>query len=187
MKLKLSTFPAVAVLAGAVLLGTAQGAAATPLLFDFTGEFSADFVLDSSPTPDVVGSDFFEIATLNGDYQGAPVTFEDVHFQDYTGGGFIAFVYVGGNFEAAPSAGQGGLLYAGSPADPVFAPGSFNLLGQADFASSPVGNETLTISPVSGVPEPGVWAMMLMGLAAVGGWLRAARRRRAVQAAAPVA
>ena len=64
------------------------------------------------------------------------------------------------------------ILFTGSPSSPTFALGTFNLSG--GFTS---GASTLTISQaaVAAVPEPGTWAMMLLGFGAVG---FAVRRRR---------
>ena len=63
-------------------------------------------------------------------------------------------------------------LFTGSAASPIFNIGTFNLSG--GFSS---GASTLTISRavVAAVPEPGTWAMMLLGFGAVG---FAVRRRR---------
>jgi hypothetical protein len=183
VKLNASMISVAGFLAAAALLGTAQSAVAAPLLFDFSGVFSADFVLDSSPTPDVVGPGFFQINTLSGDYQGAPVTFEHIEFYN---DGVIAEAYVGAALQAVPQADGAAALFTGQPQTPTFALGTFDLTGYANYPYPPLGNETLEISSVSGVPEPSAWATMLIGLGAVGGWLRIARRKRAGEAAALV-
>ena len=156
---------ALAVGAAAVL--TAAAAQATTLDFSWSyATLSASWTQSSSPT--VLGSvdgDNTDVAVTGG--TGSTGAFTDVVF--YNSGSTI----LTGGFQANSSgqviAVSGPKLYTGSEAAPVFAPGVYAL-----------DNGTLTVTDA--VPEPAAWSMMLVGVAGLGGMLRASRRRRLVAA-----
>lgn len=140
---------------------------AQALLFEVSGSRSATFTLDSS-TPD----------SFNSSFIGDQIFFNDVAgtFGGSAGTGDISF----GTFLISAFQIQsdnlgftqfvGPALFTGPASNPTFNLGTFNL------TSIVSGNSTITISQaVTAVPEPGTWAMMLLGFGAVG---FAVRRRR---------
>jgi hypothetical protein len=149
-------FAAAAILASVMFVGAAQ---ATPLNFHFVGTDSStlDFTLDSMPTPDFHN---------NGIYTGFEVTGLEDGVSTNFSVDFYALAYLGGfttsdNFASA----QGLQIYAGTEANPIFAPGTFLLSPYEQNAGG-----TLTISPSpspSPVPEPGIFGMFCLGLLGV--------------------
>lgn len=141
-------------------------APAADLLFSLnTGSGVLTFVLDESPQgdPGVVTDDYFGFWNLNAELNDNPIVLELIQF--WAGaparGGFDARIGLTTFFSA-----NGPQLYEGTPYDPTFLRGTFNTSGGE-----------LTISPaVAAVPEPGTWAIMLVGFGAAGAALR--RRRR---------
>jgi hypothetical protein len=148
---------------------------AAPLLFDFSGPSgTAIFQLDSSPTPDhsqtFLGSDQFSFDDVAGTFGGVAGTASTISFGD---GIFASLSITAANLGftqfSAPT------LFTGSPSDPTFLTGSYTVVNPF------LGNGTLSISPVavtSAVPEPAMWAMMLMGFGGIG---FAIRRRSKVR------
>lgn len=152
----------------AAMITVVSPANAAPLLFDFSGPSgTAVFQLDSNPTPDFfqtfIGSDQFSFNNVAGTYGGIAGTASTISF----GNGVFASLSI-----AAPNLGftqfNAPTLFSGPPSSPTFLTGTFTVINPF------FGNGTLTISPVSagGVPEPTVWAMMLIGMGAIGGALR---------------
>ena len=162
---------------GAALSGAFMSAPASAQALNFvlTGARTATFSLASS-TPNSSTS------TLSGDQ----IFFNSI-FGTFGGTAGNADISFGTNLVSAlqiqsPTLGftqlTGPALFGGSPANPIFNIGTFNLSG--GFLS---GASTLTISRaavVSGVPEPGTWAMMLLGFGAIG--FSVSRRRSTVAA-----
>lgn len=157
-----------------IALSTAFGsvsAHAQALTFELTGSRTATFTLDDSIP------DSFNTSALIGDQ----IFFNAVAgtFGGSAGTGNISF---GTNLIAdlnIQSANLGftqlsttSALFTGPASNPTFNLGTFNLSG--GFTAGPA---VLTISQaaVAAVPEPGTWAMMLLGFGAVG---FAVRRRR---------
>jgi hypothetical protein len=144
-------------------------AEAAPLLFNFSGPSgTAVFTLDSNPTPDYVnsisflpGSDQFGFDNVAGVFGGKPGVASTINF----GEGIDAALNI-----VAPGLGftqfGGPALFTGTASAPMFTPGTYTLPNPF------FGNGTLTISSVAGVPEPGVWAMMMLGLGVVGAAMR---------------
>jgi hypothetical protein len=143
-----------ALIAGALLIPS-QAIAGT-YQFTVSGNASATFSLDSSPTPSSNGVDDFTIAGVNGTFNGTPTTFDLLFYDSAEFGGFD----ISGLLSLA-----GDQLFTGSTNSPTFVLGTFPLstYGSTDNAYS------LTISSSdTAVPEPGSWAMMLFGLGALG-------------------
>lgn len=143
-----------ALIAGALLIPS-QAIAGT-YQFTVSGNASATFSLDSSPTPSSNGADDFTITGVNGTFNGAPTTFDLLFYDNAEFGGFDISGLLGL---------EGDQLFTGSTASPTFVLGTFPLstYGSTDNAY------TLTISSSdAAVPEPGSWAMMLFGLGALG-------------------
>ncbi len=162
------------VLAGAVGLMTvsASGAWAAPLTFTLSGARSAVFQLDSNPIPSsfssssLIGDQIF-FNGLAGTYGGVAGV-ADVNF----GSGLIASLNISSSQLGFTQFG-GPTLFSGSADHPVFSTGTF------DLPNPFFGDAVLVISDaVSAAPEPGVWALMLSGIAALGAVLRLTRARR---------
>lgn len=159
----------------AAMVAVATPAYAAPLLFDFSGPSgTAMFQLDSNPTPDFsqtfIGSDQFSFNNVAGTFGGVAGTASTISF----GNGLFSNLSI-----TAPNLGftqfTNPTLFTGSPNNPTFLTGSFTLINPF------FGNGNLTISPASvagAVPEPATWAMMLVGLGAIG---FAMRRRSKVR------
>ena len=150
----------------------AAPANAALLLFELSGSRSATFTLDSNPTPTRSS-----VSSLTGDQ-----TFFDNVAGTFGGVDGFANINFGNGLAAALNIGSanldftqfvGGPLFTGTSANPVFSEGTFNL------RSIVSGNSTLRISAVAAaVPEPGTWAMVLIGFGAVGYSMR--RRKIAI-------
>ena len=162
-------------LLGAVALSGVMAAApanAALLLFDLSGSRNASFTLDSNPIPTTFSSssligDQISFSNVAGTYNGIP-GLATIGF----GNGLAATLNIG-NANLGFTQFVGPDLFSGTAANPVFSPGTFSL------RSIVSGNSTLRISQVAAaVPEPGTWAMMLIGFGAVGYSMR--RRKVAV-------
>ena len=143
-----------ALIAGALLISSP--AIAGTYQFTVSGNASALFSLDSSPTPTSSGTDDFTITGVNGTFNGSATTFDLLFYDTTESGGFD----ISGLLSLA-----GDQLFTGSTSSPTFIPGTFTLstYGSNDRAY------TLTISSSDGaVPEPASWTMMLVGFAALG-------------------
>lgn len=156
-------------------LSTAFAAApayAQALNFTLTGSRTATFTLDDS-IPDSTNSNAFATQiffnNVSGTFGGTSQTASSISFGTGLGSrfeivgtslGFSQFGVVGG-----------GTLFTGSLSNPTFNLGTFNLGG----GFSPTGTLTISRATVAAVPEPGTWAMMLVGFGAIGASMR--RRR----------
>ena len=163
-------FPAAAL---AALISTPASAAA--LLFDLSGDYSASWVLDSNPVPNVALPGSFTLWDVPGNFPGATQGVVDLQFWTGANGGGLTiddFLGSGGTLADLSDA----QVFMGSPYAPLFVPGTFELTHYG------VGNYTLYISALvvpSGGPEPGTWALMIGGFGLVG----ASLRRRKLQPA----
>ncbi|MFM9828124.1 MAG: PEPxxWA-CTERM sorting domain-containing protein [Sphingomonas sp.] len=145
----------------------ASPADARTLQFTISGDYSAKFRLQSSPTPDFVDHGFlFALGAVP--FSRAASGFADISFfNDSATGGIL----INDGFDFLFDA-NGVQLYAGTEAAPTFRQGQFALTG----LSTP-GNFTIAISAV---PEPQTWAMMIVGMGFAGGAIRYRRRSLAV-------
>jgi hypothetical protein len=167
-------------LAGVAMAAAAASlpAAAVPLSFTLTGSRDASFVLDSNPTPTTFSStilggnnfgDQISFANVAGTFGGTP-GFASIGF----GTGIFATLNVNSATLGFTQL-VGPNLFSGTAANPVFSTGTFNLSGLVS------GNSVLTISSlVSAAPEPGTWAMMILGFGMAGAGLRYRRRTTSV-------
>ncbi|MCY7279394.1 MAG: PEPxxWA-CTERM sorting domain-containing protein [Sphingomonas bacterium] len=144
---------------------------AQALNFNLTGSRTATFTLNSA-TPDSFTSSFIGdqifFNNIVGSFGGTPGT-GSISF----GSNLVSdFQIQSANLGFTQL--NGADLFTGPGSNPTFNLGTFNLSG--GFTAGPA---VLTISraAVSAVPEPGTWAMMLIGFGAIG---FAARRRRAM-------
>lgn len=132
------------------------------------------FILPDQPTPtatDPIGASFtIDNATLYAyDSQaGFYPTTDHITFYDLSqGGGFsITKGYTGMGIRYF-----GSQLFGGTLDAPAFSPAIFELTNDYFPASN-----TLTITPVSPIPEPAAWTMMILGFGAVGYALRGRAR-----------
>lgn len=157
MRLKIGRF-----LSGFVVAAALFGAGvanATPYQFTLSGDYSAQWTLDSNVVPDAgqngVG---FVIYDVSGNLPGAILGVADIYFWNGAiGGGVEIDDYYGGTALVSTDGPQ---LYSGSESVPVFKTGTFTLV---QYQGS--GSYSLT---VTAVPEPETYAMLLAGLGMIG-------------------
>lgn len=154
-----------------LLAGTALAlAAVTPAdaatyLFSYTGDATASWTLDSSPTPTSTGGAFFQIDNVSITINGNTAARNLQLYDSTLGGGFTAID------EALTIDAAAEPLFTGLLSSPTFKLGTFVT---TPFAVSALGAGSLTIS-VLAVPEPANWALMIAGFGLTGA---AMRRRR---------
>jgi hypothetical protein len=157
-------------LAGTAAIALAAPATAATYLFELTGNYTATFQLQSSPTPTQVFPDSFSVANVSGTYQGVAGTKTPFFYIASIGGGFGL---KNSNNNQFPLVSDGPQLFTGTVAAPTFKTGTFSLV---QFNGA--GRYALTITnldaPAPTVPEPATWAMMIGGFGVIG----AASRRR---------
>ena len=168
-----------------IALVTLAGSAAAPAaaaqyLFSFVPSqalfgrpVSGNGVFTTSDTPMTVGGQTaFAILSISGMVNGSPIAAPTGNYGNYftSGPGFLD--------------GSGTRFFTNSGIDVRFFQQSNNGLYRVNtfgaFGSSEYVTVTSSLIPAAAVPEPAVWAMLLMGFGAVG----AALRRRPTSAAA---
>ncbi len=159
-------------MAAATAIVLAGGAQAADVLFTITetGE-TITFMAPKSPTADIKSSvpgAGFALGPVNVIYNSYQYPDDDVTFYNYSDTGGATDAY--GLFSLGSSQ-----YYTGDEGSPTFVTGVYD--DQYDYASSQ--SATVTITDVSGVPEPAAWTLMLAGFGGLGG---APRARRAVTA-----
>ena len=168
---------------GSMALPTAAGA--TTLFGSFTNsaaglsetfEIQSDGgVTDSSPaytdfvlTNDSLGN---TLATVGDNTTGFKAAIFDVDSDSYFGtGSSSSSVFSGQTYDSFKSP-----LYSATEAPGVLQAGTYT----GDFEGSTL---VLSATPLSAVPEPEAWALLIAGAAMVGGSLRGSRRRVLVSA-----
>lgn len=159
--------------AAAAALALPAAASAETLVFDFTGgDRSFNFMLEQGQVPDssqtFAGANQITFNNVSGSFNGvvtssnlANVSFGQIFFApiniNATGFGF-------GNF-------GGPDLFNGSRTNPMFKLGTFNLI-QANTGAGTGGGVLRISQAAAAVPEPGTWAMMILGFGLVGGTMR---------------
>lgn len=175
MKIRTLLFGSAAMLATAI----AVPANAVLLHFTLTGLYSADWYLDSQPTPDVVTPHEFGMFNVTGTFPGTldPVA---IGFYDAAilpeGGGFVMVAVPPSGTADILTETSGPVLFTGDASAPTLKTGHFILddLG----AGSVITPDQYTLDvTVAGVPEPASWALMIGGLGAIGGALRGRKQR----------
>jgi hypothetical protein len=160
--------------AALVAIGVAGAALASPLQFTFSSTTgpSASFVLDSSPTPDVVSPFYFLMTNPIGTFDGGTNTAQYVgfHGQDGQAGGSFEYYFNNGGGFIDHNYGSD-KLYGGTNAAPTFIPGTYSLFDSAN----PAATNTLTIA-APGAPGPEIGLGVLPAMAALGGLLLTRRR-----------
>jgi hypothetical protein len=156
-----------------LVLALPAGAAQAVLLdFKLTGDYTASWQLESSPSPDFaeVGS-YFYMFDVPGVFPGAVSALADIGFGNLSLGGGLAIedFYGGGTILLAA---DGPEVYTGLEDAPTFILGTFTL---REAAGNPAASFTLTISAV---PEPQALALLLGGLVLVAAAARRARTAR---------
>jgi hypothetical protein len=153
----------------AALLWTSVANAAT-YQFTLTGDYSAQWELQSTLVPDSVSlGEFFVIWDVTGTFPGSAVGLTDIaFFNGASNGGVELYDFYGARTLVATDGTQ---LYTGAESAPVFRLGNFSL---TQFQGT--GSYALNIRDLSApVPEPETYAMLLAGLGLMG---VAARRRK---------
>jgi hypothetical protein len=160
--------------AGAVFALAAGAAQADTYDFVITGDYSAHFQLNSSPTPDkVYDGQAFILYDQTGTYSGASTDLADLwFFSDTIGGGLEIHDFYAADGETVLFSTNGAQLYSGTEDAPTLLTGTFAL---TEYQGT--GTYTLTVTNVSAVPEPESYAMLLGGLGVIG--FVASRRRKA--------
>lgn len=162
---KLLTLAAIA----AVTLGSASPSLANLVTFQISeigAPWNIVFTVDQSPVPDY--------------YDDYTFTLTDVDVSGYPENVFILFsaqdLILGGHphFAVDPA------YFTGSTSSPTFLTGSYHLVLRGPPRDPP--HYTMTISAASPVPEPAMWAMMLLGFASIGLALR--RNRKVIRGSA---
>lgn len=162
--------------AAVVALTLPAAASAETLVFDFTGgDRSFNFMLEQGQTPDssrtIIGANEIVFNNVSGTFNGVSgsASVANINF----GTSFLAPININatgfgfGNFGLA-----GGVdLFDGSRTNPMFKLGTFNLF-QANTGAGTGGGVLRISQAATAVPEPGTWAMMILGFGLVGGALR---------------
>ena len=164
---------------GLLLVGAScvsSQASAALVLFNFTGDATASFTLNQSPTVQPDG-DRFDINNVDGVFQGVPETFNLTYFDN--GNIFLYGETVDIQFTGLVN------LFSGTIAAPKFILGSYPFYGNVegilpDEPISGLGRYNLSITSVpGGVPEPSTWMMMVAGFGLLGGAMRYGNNARA--------
>lgn len=143
----------------------ASQANAAVFTYDLRGSSTANFTIDTDVNKFAERVNAFEYYRVSGVFQGVTLAAATVVFPTANIGGAF-YVNVGSGKEVSL---WGTQLYTGSLASPTLSSGTFKLNG---------GAVTLTVKSTAGaVPEPATWAMMILGMGAVGYAMR--RRQKA--------
>jgi hypothetical protein len=188
--------------AGLVASLAALPAAAADVRFTLTNDVtsgSVSWLLPQAPVPSFFVDDFFFglEGPILGMFEGTEAGDGQVLFDVFAflaegaGGGFNTFAFISLAPAGPPDFDipygvelSGPQLFTGTVDAPIFRLGTFALTDAcSSFCAADVGDFTLTISAAA-VPEPGIWAMMILGFAGVGGLLRARARRFPIDTAA---
>ena len=148
-------------LAAAAALAT--GAHAEELLFTYAesgpGAIDFSFEQSSNPTP-ISFSDGFATQVPVSDWTGNVGPFTSISWFSASDNGM--FDTVDGVVQVV-----GPQVYGGSEAAPTFAPGTFAGVDHINQLSG-----VLTVTAIAAVPEPASWALMLIGVGALGAAMR---------------
>jgi hypothetical protein len=162
-----------------VALLSAGLANADVLDFHLSGDYTAEWQLNSTLTPDFVspGAGFL-LASVSGNFPGTPNNQANLYFYNASNGGGLGIDAASSNQSLLLTGGP--QLYTGTEGAPVFQVGSFDLT-----AFDGPGSYTLTVTdldaaaPTTSVPEPATGALLLGGV----GLLAALRKRRSARKA----
>lgn len=175
----MTKFRKIALAGAAAIALSAAPASAAELLYSFSsdsGTLDFSFTLDSNPTPDsFTGGLFFAFF----DYPVSTPTGAEtatIGFENSIIGGGVGISTPTFFFGLDP----GSQLYSGPEASPTMLTGDFLFTGFVEKSASGPLSGTLSVTEVNAaVPEPGTWAMMLLGFGAMG-WSFKRRRKLAL-------
>lgn len=167
---------AIALAASAAALALAAPANAATYSFTLSGDYSANWELDSSPTPDSFLSYKFVLTNVTGTFQG--LTGSSVTLDFYTDVLLGGLTISDSDTSVVLADPYGQQLFTGETSAPTFLTGTFNLINNLNNNAV-----QLVIAEAAAVPEPATWAMMLAGFGLVGGAVRRTKAKVAYAAA----
>ena len=144
-------------------------ASAALVLFTLTGDVTASFTLDQSPTPTSVYPNNFLINNVAATLDTVGLDFSRDGFE--IDSQFTIITLLG----SRP-------LFSGTYAAPTFNLGTYSFADTVAFGDGTrfTGNSNLSITSVNGaVPEPSTWMMMVAGFGLLGGAVRYGRKANA--------
>lgn len=148
-------------------------ASAALVLFTLTGDVTASFTLDQSPTPTSVYPNNFLINNVAATLLGASDTVGlDFRRDDFDIDSQFTIITLQGSRP----------LFSGTYAAPTFNLGTYSFADTVASADGEqfTGNSNLSITSVNGaVPEPSTWMMMVAGFGLLGGAVRYGRKANA--------
>lgn len=153
--------------AGFLTAAVALPASANVLNFTITGDYSAQFQMNSHPVVGAPGPGFVAgFYGVPGTFQNASSTSADVFFYHGSNIGGVTLTDPFTSVQLLQAIGA--QVYTGSEYFPVFSSGVFNFTG-------PNSTESYTLTITSSIPEPASWGLMIGGFGLAGAALRQRR------------
>lgn len=159
-----------------------NAASAATIVFDFEGgDRSFRFTLDDTQAPDrsstFLGTRIF-FDDVAGSFIGVDGSSDVATSLSFGTGPFAPISFTASGFGFGNFGGPD--LFNGSATDPMFNLGTFNLTQVNTGPGTGGGVLTISQAPVGAVPEPGAWALMILGFGLAGAALRNRNRKISV-------